>query len=178
MSDTPIDQRKHYSVWLCPDDPPTESIRSTIDQLALRHASLPFEPHMTVCSGLTDEQEEIESKLIDFAGISKPLFLYGVKFSYRPMFYQSLFIELKLDGTLKRFHKDALQALGQTPAKDFYPHMSLAYIDPSEFEPTVEISRLNKHLLLKTRYNRLKLMETSGYQKDWKEVIEVELNGR
>lgn len=178
MTDTHRDDQLRYSLWLCPEPGSSTPLETVIDQLAAKYSSLPFFPHMTVCSRLTGDIVELTSKIAGFAEYNEPLYLCGTKFSYRSMFYQSLFIELTLDSCLQEFRHNALDVFEYTPTFEFFPHISLAYIDPQSFDAQAEISQLTKRLLLKTRYDRLTLMETSQEQKDWKKIREFKLNDR
>lgn len=71
-----------------------------------------------------------------------------------------------------------MEALELVPTVDFFPHISLAYIDPRSFDAQAEIAQLDSQLLLKRRHDRLILMETTQEQKNWKKIREFNLHDR
>lgn len=178
MADTHKIDQLRYSLWLCPELGLSAPLQTTINQLAAKHSSLSFSPHMTVCSGITGNLDELTSKLVNFANSNHSLYLHGLRFSYHARLYQSLFIELTLDRCLQKFQSHAMEALELVPTVDFFPHISLAYIDPRSFDAQAEIAQLDSQLLLKRRHDRLILMETTQEQKNWKKIREFNLHDR
>ncbi len=176
LANSHIDGPLRYSLWLVPDLKSAEPLQLTIDNIAAKYKSLPFYPHMTVYSPLTESVLALTPKLEDFACSNKPLQLRGKAFSHREIFYQSLFIELDVSYELQQFHKNAVNIFGHDSSTVFFPHVSLAYLDPRSFNADNEITHLDDSLLLDTRYDRLVLMATNGKQKDWAKILEIKLN--
>lgn len=180
LNETNTEIEMRYSLWLCFAPDSSAPIQSTINQLAIQYTSLAFPAHMTICSGLTGNIDQLKSTLIDFAEIHAPISLLGKQFSYRKTRYQSLFIELELNEALRQFQKNTLNTLYEyTPASlSFFPHVSLAYLEPSTFDAPSAITQLNKQLLKNIIADRLLLMETSGNQDSWNKILELKLGGR
>lgn len=180
MTETTTDTQKRYSLWLCLAPGSSELVQSVIDQLAAQHSSLTFCPHMTVCSGLTGHIDQLKLVVTRFAHSQQKNSLLGKRLSYRKALYQSLFIELKINDELAQFHQQTLKALDlYLPiSAHFFPHISLAYLEPSSFDAPSQIKQLDKQLLHLMHCDRLVLMETSGNQPSWSQVLEVKLSDR
>lgn len=178
MTQTTLHRQMRYSLWLGLAPGSSEPVQKVIDTLAIQHTSLTFSAHMTICSGLTGSIDQLKITVTRFAQSQQAVFLLGKQFSSRKTLFQSLFIELELDDRLEYFHQNAVKALDQhTPSSaGFFPHISLAYLDPTSFDASSQIKQLDKRLLQKIHGNRLVLMETSGDQNSWKQILELKLS--
>src|SRR5258707_8800837 len=98
---TDQDVNTQYSFWIVPTEPLVEQLRSRIRQLAVQFDAIYFEPHVTIYSG-TSNDEEIRVLASDVASRFKALELTALKLDHTDSYTRTLFIRLDDRGEARR----------------------------------------------------------------------------
>jgi 2'-5' RNA ligase len=116
------------SLWLLPAEPDRSELRTRIRELAVAHASPPFEPHITLAAGdLPDADATVGAALARVAATWTPLRLACGPTDHGPERFKALFIRFA-DRRLWRLAGAVAGALSvEFDADAFDPHLSLLY---------------------------------------------------
>lgn len=116
-----------YSLWLRPIQNQIDEYGLIISQLAHEYDSVPFPPHITLISGLSDDLNRLIKVCEKIVTSTKKFNIPCKKISYADEFYRNLFILTDLDSNLDQLYEKSLQELSYTPKEKFLPHVSLYY---------------------------------------------------
>ena len=121
------DAARRFAIWLLPREPERSALRATIVRLAARHATLAFEPHVTVFAGRRGRTDEVGRMLAgDLAGLP-PFVLQGGRYGSSPEFSKTVFIAFECDPVLERISRSVGARLREPQAYNLRPHLSLIY---------------------------------------------------
>jgi hypothetical protein len=123
----PDDAAWHFAIWLLPREPQRSQLRSTILRLAARHATLAFEPHVTVFAGRRTRSEGVDQRLADELAGLPPIVLRGGRHDTSPEFFKTVFIAFERDPVLERIARNVGASLRKPQVYDLRPHLSLIY---------------------------------------------------
>jgi hypothetical protein len=138
-----LDPTLPFALWLLPEQDCADQLATTIAELAQRHDTRAFVPHITLCSG---------SNAADGAGLHQaalaltrrwsPLQLQVEGLQAGADMFTFLFLRLQLlhppEATLVQ---EALEALPECHAPAVGLHLSLLYADPTPGSPGAHIDR-------------------------------------
>lgn len=159
-----------YSLWLRPFGDIAFSIQQRINKLSEKYGSPPFEPHVTLISGLRYGETELIQLTKTLAGSLKPFDLLLTKAGYRDKFYQSLFVHVNKSEALMNAYRTALQLFDLEEQEEFIPHLSLMYGDFSQEEKERILSVMGREFHIRFEVHSLLLVKTEGEPDEWKKI--------
>lgn len=119
-----------FALWLRPDNKQYPGLKAHIDNLSLCHGTQAFEPHVTLCSGTSQEDLSILINRLDRLAAGLHPFSFRVRgLGGRDDYFRFLYLELEADedpGLLYR----ATSLFPGTHPPPIGPHLSLMYAEP------------------------------------------------
>jgi len=166
-------EEKIYHIWLIPED--GDIFKSAIKQLSETYKSKLFDPHVTLVSGITGNQDELVGRTENLARALSKMVLQPMEFSYTREFYRALFIVIKSSHELSDANLLAKNIFNLSLDQDFMPHLSLFYGElPSEEKEKIK-KQLSNDLLLPFVVGSLVLFCTDMQSCDWFSVANFTL---
>jgi 2'-5' RNA ligase len=161
------------SLWLQPQGPFRERLRSVVDRLAARFGGPVLEPHVTLVAGLPGDEGEILQRAQALAATLQPLSLRLERVARRDEYFRALFVEAIGGEPLHAAHAAACRGFGHRPAGPFQPHLSLAYgrLDPAAVEAAGR--EISNEVQGRFESAALHVVRTEGPVADWRELAVV-----
>ena len=128
------------SLWLVPAPPVRDALQQRIDGLAAALGTPTFGPHVTLVSGVVDD-EHIAAALADVAARREPLEVTAGSTAHGPERFKAVYVLLD-DDRIRDLAGELAAALRMPfdPA-DLAPHLSLVYADDLAPAERAEIAR-------------------------------------
>ena len=125
-----IEQRR-FSVFLVPAAADYHWAEGVIRELAARYDALPFEPHLTVCSGSFAGEEELAEvrRVLNEAASRGPVILRITGLGATEEYFRTVFVAFADEPRLRMIHEAVRGALPQDSGYVLTPHLSLLYAD-------------------------------------------------
>lgn len=119
-----------FALWLRPDDKQYPGLEAQIDNLSLCYATQAFAPHVTLCSGTSQESlTRLKDRLDRLATGLQPFSLRVRGLGGRDDYFRFLYLELEADEDPDLFHRATTLFPGTHPPP-VGPHLSLMYAEP------------------------------------------------
>jgi hypothetical protein len=120
------DVYKEHSFWLLPAEPFKRQLHSIIQQLAKKYDAIDFEPHVTIFSGPSDD-DQTHTIARGIASLFSLGELIPVKLDYTSAYTKTLFIQFQESEVVRRM-SGAIKARSARPVNFVLnPHLSLLY---------------------------------------------------
>jgi len=163
-----------YALWLVPGGGTYNSLSALITKLSKSHGAPVFEPHLTLLSGITSQDEDELLRLTHL--LASRVGPFEVKLSetrYMDEYYRCLFLRAEpTDGLIRANIEAKLVMAGLIEQQEFYPHLSLLY---GEFFPVVKeaiINDIGNNMDIVFTADKVKLVRVTGGPSDWKALGE------
>jgi hypothetical protein len=160
---------------LAPEPPWREHFARTIRDLAGRLGTVPFEPHVTLLSGLPGEPGRLSERAGRLAGELGPVALAFREARHEPRFFRCLYLRAEKEPALLAAHARAAVLFARSPDPSFLPHLSLVY---AHLRPDVA-ARLCAELdpeFPACRATTLEVVHTEGPPQEWRVVASHRLS--
>jgi len=95
-----------FAVWLMPEKKHAVLLSEIITQLCKTYSKTPFEPHLTLVSGLCSSIEQVISRLLEMRSTVHPLVLSIDKVDCSEEFFRTLFIQLRPSNDLEKLYSE------------------------------------------------------------------------
>jgi hypothetical protein len=161
MPDDPHSKDKTYtqlSVWLLPATPLLEKLRSSIQTLAKDFDAIEFEPHVTIFSGSSDD-DEMCALVQQIASMFPPCELAGPRLHFARQYTKTLFLQFDQSAVACGMF-DGLKAGSARPSNYVLnPHLSLMY----KTMPLARLAEISQTLEFPKGpylFDRLRVIET------------------
>lgn len=118
---------EQYSIWLLPEAAQARQLRATVDALAQRFASEPFEPHVTIQGDVTIPLPSLASAVAAMAAAWPAQHWPVAVVEGTDAFFRSLFLRFEETPAYLDCKRRSLAASGQADGLSQFPHLSLAY---------------------------------------------------
>jgi 2'-5' RNA ligase len=115
-----------FSLWLIPREPPRNSLRSTIHELAARYDAVEFEPHVTVFCGRSTE-EEARAGVRQIARRFAPIELTADRLDHSDLYTKTLFVQFRDSAFVRQMFEIAAAHCSRPSNYVLNPHLSLLY---------------------------------------------------
>ncbi len=115
-----------YSIWFIPSGEKFLLLKNIIIELSQFFEGIKFIPHVTLMSNLDYDEKTLTKEIGIMAKKIRPFNVYFNQIEYLDEFFQSLFINIKINNDLTRARKTALFSFPHMNEK-YNPHLSLAY---------------------------------------------------
>ena len=169
--------RVTYHLWVKPSGAVRDSLVQTIRELADELGGPVFEPHVTLLTNLIGTEEEHVQRSRSATQQLRPFKIILSEPSYRPQYFQSLFICVEQTPSLMDAHTLARRVF-EKPAEIYMPHLSLAYGLYAESLKRNIIRDLPSDLRTSFDVTALLLIRAeSNDPKDWYEITSCPFTG-
>jgi hypothetical protein len=123
---TQFSRYTEHSFWLLPAEPLKRQLRSIVQQLAKKYDGIDFEPHVTISSGPSDD-DQTHAIARGAASLYSHVELRPVKLDYTSVYTKTLFIQFQ-ESAIVRHISDAIKDRNAWPVNYVLnPHLSLLY---------------------------------------------------
>lgn len=153
-----------YSLWLVPSEETFKALSGIIQTLAQTFNTPVFKPHITLLSGLENENAEAIEKLSE----TKALVLAFKPATTGEEFFKSLFLPAEKTKQLLALKRLAKQVLQIDTTGTYIPHLSLMYGNIPDTDKKNALKELGLTLPTRIVFDRLALVKTTGRTADWK----------
>lgn len=128
-----------YILWLLPAPDARPYFVSLIDRMSARFGTPRFEPHVTVASATRMDETAVVACTERLARVLLPVTIFLEGAAYSDMYFRCLYLRARRSPAVLAAHRAAREHLGQSPAPDFMPHLSLVYgeIEAAEKEKAI-----------------------------------------
>lgn len=166
---------KGYALWLVPEEPMFSLLADRIAGLSLKYSTPRFDPHVTLLSRITGQEQGVRAKSGSLVKALKPVGVELGAIGYLDEYYRCLFFHVIPAGPIVKAHQTAQEAFRVRSELDYMPHLSLVYGN-LELEMkkgiAAEMGSLSGHTF---ELGYLKLYRVSGNPDAWKCIEEFEL---
>ena len=169
MYNVPMDLANSYFLWLLAEDEKLAEYQKIIDSISDEYGTPRFNPHVTLVSGLSGSEVEMENDIVQLCLAHKPITLTFNEIDYTHGFFTALFLRAERTAEVNNFNqhaRDLLKPLGQG---EYDPHMSLCYGELNEEIKQKIITKLNFSKVTMT-FDKLKLVRGHSDVHQWEEV--------
>ena len=119
-----------YHLWLVPEGDARRHTQAVIDRLARTYCGPEFTPHITLLSGLRDDEASLIEANRALAARFQPFTLNLLVPEAGTSFFQCIYMRVSEDPMLLGIRQAAARAFS-LPADGYMPHLSLYYGDVS-----------------------------------------------
>jgi 2'-5' RNA ligase len=154
-----------YSLWIKPDKKAAAVLQNKVNQLAEKHQSFKFAPHLTLLSCIKDNKNSFLKKTGRLAKKIKPFWVKTQEITVSTTFFQCIFIKIKPTPKLLNANLKAKQVFKQKNTF-FMPHISLLYSNIS-MERRYKISKTIKLPKLKFKVKTINAINNGSVPGDW-----------
>jgi 2'-5' RNA ligase len=159
------------SLWLVPEPVAAEALGRLITTLARRLGTPPFEPHVTLLSGLTRPAEEVVRRAEGVAsGIDGPLRLTPGPPAGSDEPFRCLYLPIGPTFNLLALQALARATFGVDPEGAFEPHLSLVYGRLESSQRIALAREVASELPGRTRFDTLDVVRTTGPVPEWRRI--------
>ncbi len=166
---------KGVSLWLVPEGAVRERLGRLIAELARRHGTPPFEPHVTLLGGLVLPEGEV---LAGAQGLTRSLGRPCVQLTVLDAsdeYFRGLFVRVEETETLLAAHALAAQTFGGEAGPPFVPHLSLLYGHLTPDAKREALSDLAGTFGTGFEAGQLQVVRTEGPPADWRVLAALPL---
>ena len=115
------------SLWLVPEGRDAERLSALIDELAARHGTPRFAPHLTLLPLLGGAEDDVLKRAARLARELPPLEVRLVGPETRDEYFRRLLVRAEATPALREAHARAAARFGREADPTFLPHVSLLY---------------------------------------------------
>lgn len=163
-----------HAIWLRPFGEAAFELRQRIKKLSEQFHTPPFEPHITLLSGLRRGETELTQLSDTLAGSLSPFEVELTELGYRDHYYQSLFIHVKQTPAFINAQNTAEKLFGCKSQEPYRPHLSLLYGNIPVEEKRKVMNTMRRSFPITFQVHSLLLIQSEGEVKDWKKVHTAE----
>lgn len=158
---------KGDALWLVPEEPMFSLLAGRISWLSREYSTPRFDPHVTLLSGITGQEQEIRSKFVLSASSLKPIRVELGDIAYLDEYFRCLFIRVVPSGPIIKAHQAARETFEMRSESAYMPHLSLVYGRlrlETKKKISADLSSLSGQAL---ELGHLKLYRVSGTPGEW-----------
>lgn len=166
---------KGVSLWLVPEGAVQERLGLLIAELARRHGTPRFEPHVTLLGGLVLPEAEV---LASAQGLARRLGRPCIQLTVPDLseeYFRCLFVRVEETKSLLAAHALAAQAFGRGARPPFVPHLSLLYGHLTPAAKREALSELAGRFGIGFEARHLQVVRTEGPPADWRVLAALTL---
>jgi 2'-5' RNA ligase len=166
-----------YALWLLLAEPAHARYADLIRRLSERHATPPFEPHVTLLGKIAGEETGLVARAEQLARELAPFDIQLLDAVCLDEYFRALFIEVALAPPLNDARAAACRRFGRRAADEFYPHLSLLYGDLPEREKESILDDIGRYFDETVRIDRIALWRVDGAPAAWRALAHCALGG-
>jgi 2'-5' RNA ligase len=153
-----------------PDGADRRRLERRILGLAARLGTEPFQPHVTLLSGLEAPARELLAAAERAAAQLRSLTVSLGGLDGREEHFRCLFVRVRDEAVLRSLHADLARSLGREPDQGFFPHLSLVYGSLRPPEKRALADEIGREADVGFLARRLHLWRTDGPVREWYEA--------
>jgi putative hydrolase of the HAD superfamily len=156
------------SLWLMPEGAVGNRLLVLIRELARRHRTPSFLPHLTLLGGIPGPEEAALSRAAGLARGLGPIAIRLREVETSDDYFRSVFVRAEPTESLRGAHVGARAAFAGTAQTPFRPHLSLLYgrLEPSQ--RAAVLRELGGTLEVAFEASRLHAFATEGPPRAWR----------
>src|SRR5437879_1543205 len=162
MGRTADDIAVGMSLWLMPEGRAGDRLRALIGELARRHRTPSFLPHLTLLGGIPGPEEAALSRAAGPARGLAPIAIRLREVETSDEYFRCVFVRAEPTKALRGAHVDARAALAGAAPTPFKPHLSLLYGRLGPNERAAVLWELGGTLEVAFEASRLHVFRTQG----------------
>ena len=171
-----MNDKKTLSIWLLPDRS-IINYKSIIGNITKSLNSVKIIPHITLASSFNNSKDYSIQKLKVILSNQKPFTLDPDKIDIGNTYFQSLFINIKMNSIIRELRTKTLKHFKCKENNCYNPHMSLAYGQHKSIKKGGAIDESIKLLLdHKIPISSVAIAENDEYNLKWQIIEKVHLN--
>nr|WP_255695588.1 2'-5' RNA ligase family protein [Rhodohalobacter sp. 614A] len=153
---------------MIPEEQAEMELGKSIQDLAEKYQSEPFQPHLTLAGIPHWTEEQMVKEIQKISGSTLPIELFLEKVQCKRFPYQKITIEVERTEELHALHQETDRLFGGDYSKTEYPHISLLYstLECGGLQKTV--SQLNEQIPPKVLLDRIALIRCKGTPEAWR----------
>ncbi len=161
---------KKYSLWLRPFGEIAFKLEQKIKELAQKHGTPVFEPHITLLGGLRKGETELIQLTDTLASSLHSFDVVLTNAGCRDDFYRSMYVHVKKSKELMDARATAERLFDNNPEEDFMPHLSLMYSDFGREEKERILNTMGREFHLRFPVQSILLIQTEGKPDKWEKI--------
>lgn len=118
---------KGYALWLVPEEPMFSLLAGRVSRLSREYSTPTFDPHITLLSGITAQEQEILANSRLLASSLRPIRVELGEVGYLDEYFRCLFFKVLPASAIIKAHYAAQEAFGLWSDSPYDPHLSLMY---------------------------------------------------
>jgi 2'-5' RNA ligase len=158
-----------FSIWLSMDEPVKSYLSQIIKQLCRKYNSVPFEPHLTLVSGIYHDLNDLIEHVDHFFKDFSTVVLTIQKVNYTEEFFKTVFLQFESNELLNSLYQKAKSTIKNTRSKTFFPHISLLYKN-MHIKEKEKIAQGIDITLKQICLNQFKIVTPKKNDTDWYDV--------
>jgi len=164
------------SLWLLPPETLRARLATLIAELARRHGTVAFEPHVTLLGGIAAPEESLLGGARGLVARLRPFDVRLGDVGFGAELFHCVFVAVTETPALLQAHALAQEAFGLASAEPFRPHLSLVYGHLDHAEKQAARSAAGD-LSASFIADSLHAMDTSGEVARWRRLANYPLDG-
>jgi len=169
-----MDLMDSYYLWLVPQKETYDEFQKIIQDLSKTYGTPVFEPHITMVTGLSGDENVLVEKIDAFVLGKHKLYSTTTDIDYVHGFFTALYLNIQNTLAIDQLNAQARQCLAPFGQGPYHPHLSLLYGDITSQERERIIADLNctGQTIL---FNKLKLVRGHSDVSQWRVIREWSL---
>ena len=168
----PMDNRPaRCSVFLTPAGGDFVYIDLLIRETSARYNLAPFEPHVTIYSGIFPDPDLLRKALDTVVAVVSPITLTVQGIGCTPDYFKTLFIEFAEHPLLRLIHDRLKEECGGVSSYELAPHLSLLYAEL----PLTDKEALARRTVLdrgEFRFDEVKIVTPLNREQGWRDTMQ------
>ncbi len=156
------------SLWLMPEGGVGDRLRVLIGELARRHRTPSFPPHLTLLGGIPGPEDAALSRAAGLARGLGPIAIRLGAVETSDEYFRCVFVRAEPTEALRGAHVDARAAFAGAAPTPFLPHLSLLYGRLERPQLAAVLRELGGTLEVAFEASRLHLFRTQGPPRAWR----------
>jgi 2'-5' RNA ligase len=156
------------SLWLMPEGAVRDRLRVLIGELARRHRTPLFLPHLTLLGGIPGPEEAALSRAAGLGRALGPIAIRLREVETSDDYFRCVFVRAELTESLRGAHVDARAAFPGAAPTPFLPHLSLLYGRLESPQRAAVLRELGPAQEVAFEASRLHVFRTEGPPRAWR----------
>lgn len=164
-----------YTLWLMPSGETYQRLNQLIVNLSSIHQTPVFEPHVTLLSGIANDEKEALKLTEELAQNLKPIKATLTRIEYLEMYYRCLFFRTDESQQLFDARDLAEDLFEHANVQPFIPHISFLYGALPIFQKQEIIQELGDDFFIDFELSELRLVKTEDSPEEWEVLMSISL---
>ena len=156
-----------YSLWLRPAQDQIDEMTKIISMLAHRYRTLPFPPHITLLSSISNDLDTLTKVCKSVTEKTKRFDIALEEISFTDVYFKNLFINARTETQLLKLHKNISNKLKHSIYEVYLPHVSLLYGKLDAKTQQALKNELEGNYLNTFSCQRLDIYNTTRKENEW-----------